>query len=112
MSNVDRIIALASRVAALRAELALAEGELVRRLEGGRAGSGSAPAKAPGPNQAPVSQRVRNLLHDNQAPLTFGEIVELMGGRSSSMATRSAIKKLREKKLVAFKGGKYSWVGK
>lgn len=110
---MDRIIALASRVAALRAELALAEGELLRRLDGGKAGSGSAPTKAPGPVQgAPVSQRVRNLLHDNKAPLAFGEIVELMGGRAAAMATRSALKKLREKKLVAFRGGKYNWTGK
>lgn len=60
----------------------------------------------------PVSQRVRDLLKDSKKPLTFGEIVQLMGGRGTEMAVRSALKKSRERGDVQFKGGLYGWKGK
>lgn len=58
---------------------------------------------------APVSQRLRDLLKDAGKPLAWGEIVGLLGP-DTKMAARAAMKKLRARKEVAFRGGKYTWV--
>lgn len=110
---MPNLLALAEAVVIKRQELAAAE-EAFNRAAGMATGAskpkGLGGASAPG--QAPVSQRVRDVLRDGRKPLTFGELVTLMGGPATSMAVRSALKKGRERKEIAFKGGLYSWVAK
>jgi hypothetical protein len=112
MDQVTRAIQVAERVVVLRAQLAEAEAELRRVVAGGRPAIKKAlPAvKRAAVEAAPVSQRVREALQ--KAPLEFGELVERVGGPGMRMAARSALKKLRAKNEVAFKGGKYQWAVK
>lgn len=112
MDHLDRAVQLAERVVLLRAQLAAAEGELR-----GAFGQAARPVPAkPGQTRpaagASIAQRVRDLLHDGRQPLTFGELVSLVGGRTSALAARAALKKLRARKQVRFAGGKYSWAAK
>jgi hypothetical protein len=97
--------------AVVRARQALEEAEAsFARLSGfGLRRTGSAPQMARpqrgrrargGP---PVSERVRTAL--TAGPLTFGEIVQRVGG--NTVAARSALKKDRERKRVVFRGGRY-----
>ncbi|MGH8565401.1 MAG: hypothetical protein ACREXW_15440 [Gammaproteobacteria bacterium] len=100
------LLKLAEDVIIARQNLAAAEAAF-------RAAEGKVPrATKPGPKgvpSVPISQRVRDLLKDAKKPLTFREVVNLLGGGDIEMAVRSAIKNARAKGDVVFKGGLYSW---
>lgn len=115
MDTLDHAVKLAERVVTLRSELAVAEEEL-RRMFGRPIPIRGIPKPSVGTrptlSEVPISRRVRDLLHDARTPLSFGELVDLVGGRDKAMAARAALKKLRAKKDVRFGGGRYSWAAK
>jgi hypothetical protein len=111
MDKLTQAVALAERVVLLRAELSKAEGALRSLLGSNAAREAPVARRAPiaGP---PVSHRVRDLLRDGKQPLSFGEIVSLVGGPGIRGAARAALKNYRARRDVRFAGGKYSWAGK
>jgi hypothetical protein len=112
--NMERAVVLAERVVALRAQLAAAETELRALVTG----TPSLPAPVvvrpasirrgdddPGPS---VAAQVREALLGGEA-LTFGEMVQRVGGPPAAMAARAALRKLRKAGTVRFNGGRYAW---
>ncbi len=113
MDKTDKTLQLAEHIIRLRAQLLQAESELRTFLGGALASSERAQQRSPrrGPRSLgnPVSGQVKALLSNAGRPLAFGEIVDQVGGSSARLAARAALKKLRAKKEVSFRGGKYGW---
>jgi hypothetical protein len=105
------LLVLAERVVLARLELKAAEdafhaAALGTPKRGAPTESQVASAAVP---TGTVASRVRDLMKDGGRSFEFGEIVQLLDGRSKKMAIRAALKKLRAKGQVQFRGGKYGW---
>lgn len=113
MDKLDKVLKEAERVALLRLQLADAEARLKTLLGAPevKAVAVQHVHHAKADERVTVSQQVRETLQASNS-MAFGELVERVGGSRSAMAARSALKGLREKGLVAFKDGRYKWVGK